>query len=211
VARKLIIDGVQIDDQSDAYVIAEIGHNHQGSLEKAEELIQAAKLAGASAVKLQKRDNRALYTEAAFNRPYENENSFGATYGKHREALEFGRDQYSHLVRYCDNLGITLFATAFDFQSADFLAHLDMPAYKLASGDLRNTPLIEYVAKIGKPLIMSTGAATLEDVRRGYDAARKHSDQVCLLQCTAAYPVRFEEMDLQVINSYRRAFPDASL
>jgi sialic acid synthase len=85
MARSMIINGITINDASDAYVIAEIGHNHQGSVEQAKEMITAAKLAGATAVKLQKRDNRALYTDAFYNKPYENENSFGTTYGEHRE------------------------------------------------------------------------------------------------------------------------------
>ena len=83
-----------------------------------------------------------------------NENSFGPTYGAHREALEFGRDEYQELQAYAGELGITFFATAFDFASADFLAELDMPAYKIASGDLTNTPLLRYVAELGKPMIV---------------------------------------------------------
>jgi N-acetylneuraminate synthase/sialic acid synthase len=98
-----------------------------------------------NAVKLQKRDNRTLYTRAMYNMPYENENSFGPTYGAHREALEFGREEYAELQRYARELGLTMFATAFDFRSADFLADLDMPAYKMASGDLKNIPLLRYV------------------------------------------------------------------
>ena len=90
----------EIGDHTPCYVIAEIGHNHQGSLEKARELFREAKLAGAHAVKLQKRDNRGLYTRAAYNKPYDNENSFGATYGEHREFLEFGADEYTELQAY---------------------------------------------------------------------------------------------------------------
>ena len=85
----------EIGDHTPCYVIAEIGHNHQGSLEKARELFREAKLAGAHAVKLQKRDNRGLYTRAAYDKPYDNENSFGATYGEHREFLEFGANEYT--------------------------------------------------------------------------------------------------------------------
>jgi N-acetylneuraminate synthase/sialic acid synthase len=205
----MTIDGVKIDDASDAYVIAEIGHNHQGSIEKAEELLRSAKYCGAHAVKLQKRDNRSLYTQDYYDRPYENENSFGATYGAHREALEFGKPEYQRLLKLAGEIGITVFSTAFDIPSADFLAELDMPAYKIASGDLRNTPLIRYVAKIGKPVILSTGASTLEDVKRAYNAAREVNDAIAVLQCTASYPAKFEEIDLNVISTYRKEFPDA--
>ena len=100
MSRSLTIDRRTISDDTDCYLIAEIGHNHQGSLEKCRELFHAAKECGADAVKLQKRDNRSLYTRAMYEKPYENENSFGATYGAHREALEFGRAEYVELRRY---------------------------------------------------------------------------------------------------------------
>ena len=209
MSRSITINGKTIDDSTDAYVIAEIGHNHQGSVEKAKEMIQAAKMAGASAVKLQKRDNRALFTKEFFEKPYENENSFGATYGEHREALEFDKGQYQQVIDYSKEIGIDFFATAFDVPSVHFLAELDIPVYKVASGDLTTTPLIEEIAKVGKPMIISTGAATMEDVVRGYEAARKHNDQVAILQCTSGYPCTFEEMNLNVITTYREKFPEA--
>jgi sialic acid synthase len=204
---RLVIDGVEISEDSDCYVIAEIGHNHQGTLEQAKELFRAAKEAGADAVKLQKRDNRSLYTGEFYNRPYENENSFGPTYGAHREALEFERDEYLELKRYAAELGITFFATAFDFASATMLAELDMPAYKIASGDLTNTPLLRFVAELGKPVIFSTGAGTLDDVRRAFDAIAPVNDQLAILQCTAGYPAAWEELDLRVISTYAEVFP----
>jgi sialic acid synthase len=207
VPRTLRIDDVEITDAGDCYVIAEIGHNHQGSVEKAKQLFDEAKSAGAHAVKLQKRDNRGLYTREMFNKPYENENSYGATYGEHREALEFGRPEYKELQAYAVEIGITLFATAFDLASADFLAELDMPAYKVASADLINTPLLRQVASIGKPMILSTGGATLDDVRRGYETVAEINPQVALLQCTAGYPAEWDELDLRVITTYRECFP----
>lgn len=208
MTRRLTIDNVAIDDASDCYVIAEIGHNHQGSLEKAKELIKAAKDAGAHAAKLQKRDNRSLYTREAYDKSYDHENSFGATYGEHREFLEFGKEEYLELQRYARELGITFFATAFDFASADFLAELDVPAFKMASGDILNIPLLEYVARFQKPMVVSTGTATMEEVVRAHRAIAAINKQFCLLQCTAAYPVSFEEMDLNVIGTFRETFPE---
>src|SRR5512146_3317304 len=139
MSRRLVIDGVTIHDDGDCYVIAEIGHNHQGDVEQAKQLIEAAKECGADAVKLQKRSNRTLYTREFFEQPYDNEFSFGRTCGEHREALELSHGEYVELQRHAREVGITFFATAFDFESADFLAELDVPAYKIASGDLRNT------------------------------------------------------------------------
>lgn len=198
-----------VSETSDCFIIAEIGHNHQGDMKKAMELFQAAKECGVDAVKLQKRNNRSLYTKAMYDKPYDNENSYGNTYGEHREALEFGKKEYVELQRYAKELGLVFFATAFDMPSADFLAELDVPIYKVASGDLKNTPLLKHLAKIGKPLIVSTGGATLDDVRRAHDTIMAINSQLCLLQCTAAYPASYEELNLNVITTYQKEFPQA--
>jgi sialic acid synthase len=206
--RTITIENNCINDESDCYIIAEIGHNHQGDLQKAKDLFRSAKECGVNAVKLQKRDNKSLYTKALYNAPYDNENSFGDTYGAHREALEFGRDEYVELKKYAKELGLTMFATAWDFKSADFLAELDMPAYKIASGDVRSLPLLKYIARIGKPMIISTGGATMEDVKRAYHAIMPINPQLCLLQCTAAYPAEAQDLNLNVITTFRKQFPD---
>ena len=207
--RSLTIDGTVIADGTGAYVIAEVGHNHQGSVETAKQMFEEAKRCGANAVKLQKRDNRTLYTSEFFHKPYENENSFGRTYGEHREALEFGRAEYQELFNYAREIGITLLATAFDRPSAEFLADLDLPGYKLASADLSNIPLLRHVAEIGKPMIISTGAATIDDVMRAYDTIKPINSQLAVLQCTANYPANWEELDLRVIETYRELFPES--
>ena len=209
MAGTLKIGTHEIGDHTHCYVIAEIGHNHQGSVEKARELFREAKLAGAHAAKLQKRDNRGLYTRAAYNKPYDNENSFGATYGEHREFLEFGAKEYRELAAYAQELGIDFFATAFDMASAEFLAELDVPAFKIASGDLKSTPLLTRVAAYGKPMIISTGGAVIDDVRRAYDTIMPLNPQLAILQCTAGYPASFEELDLRVITQFRELFPGA--
>jgi N-acetylneuraminate synthase/sialic acid synthase len=209
--RKLTIDGKVIQDDSNCYVIAEIGHNHQGKLETAKEMFKVAKECGADAVKLQKRDNRSLFTKAGYTRPYDNPNSYGETYGEHREYLEFGRDEYKELIDYTKEIGITLFATAFDFNSADFLAKLDMPIYKLASGDLKNIPLLTHIAEFQKPMIVSTGGGTMEDVNRAYDAVMPINQQLCILQCTAGYPAEFDELNLNVITTFRERFPNTTI
>jgi N-acetylneuraminate synthase/sialic acid synthase len=209
MAGRIRIGAHDIGDETPCYVIAEVGHNHQGSLEKAKELFREAHLAGAHAVKLQKRENRTLYTQAAYNKPYDNENSFGATYGEHREFLEFGQREYRELGAYARELGIDFFATAFDLASAEFLAGLDVPAFKIASGDVKSTPLLKRVAGYGKPVIISTGGAVIDDVRRAYDTVMAINPQLAILQCTAGYPAAFEELDLRVIAQFRELFPGA--
>jgi N-acetylneuraminate synthase/sialic acid synthase len=206
--RELVIDSTHINDDSDCYVIAEIGHNHQGSLEKAKEIFLRAKECGVNAVKLQKRDNRSLYTREMYHAPYDTENSFGPTYGAHREALELGWHEYVELKRYTAELGLMMFATAFDFKSANFLAELEMPAFKIASGDLKNIPLLKHVAQFGKPMLVSTGGSAMKDVQRAYDAIMPINTQLCLMQCTASYPAEPENMNLRVIETYREKFPE---
>jgi len=209
--KRLTIAGRSIDETTPCYVIAEIGHNHQGDVEKAKSLFRAAHECGADAVKLQKRDNRSLFTRAMFDKPYDHEASFGRTYGEHREFLEFGESEYRNLREYAAELGIAFFATAFDRPSADFLAALDMPAFKIASGDLKTLPLLEHVARIGKPMLVSTGGATIDDVARAYDAVMAINRQLCLMQCTATYPTSPGEMNLRVLETYAERFPDVVL
>jgi sialic acid synthase len=199
-----------IDDSSPCYVIAEVGHNHQGDLQQCKRLFAAAKGAGASAVKLQKRDNRTLFTQAMYAKPYDNPNSFGATYGEHREYLEFDRTEYLEPKDYARALEIDLFATAFDLPSVEFLEDVDLPAYKVASADVTNVPLLRELAQTGKPIIMSTGGAQFEAVQLAYATLRHHgAEDVAVLQCTAGYPAAWEELDLRVIETYREEFPDS--
>lgn len=205
--RTMKIGSHEIADDAPCYVIAEIGHNHQGSLETCRELFRQAKGCGVSAVKLQKRDNQRLYVRSMYDKPYDHENSFGATYGEHREALELDRDQYAVLQECARELELDFFATAFDFASADVLAGLDVPAFKMASGDLTNIPLLEHTAQFGKPLLVSTGGASMQDVERAYDAVMPINPQFCLMQCTAGYPAGFGELDLRVIQTFRERFP----
>jgi sialic acid synthase len=208
MSRALTIDGFEIRDDGPCYVIAEVGHNHQGDVEQAKRLIDAAKECGVNAVKLQKRSNRTLYTREFYEQPYDNELSFGKTYGEHREALELGADDYRVLLRHAREVGVTLFATAFDVESADLLAELDVPAFKFASGDLRNTPLQRHVAAFGKPMLLSTGGGTMEDIERAVDTILPLNRQLCVLQCTAAYPADVEDLNLNVITTLRERFPE---
>jgi N-acetylneuraminate synthase/sialic acid synthase len=109
---------------------------------------------------------------------------------------------------YAKELEITMFATAFDFSSADFLAKLDVPAVKISSGDAKNIPLLVHVAQFKRPIILSTGGCAMEDVNRAYDAIMPINQQLCLLQCTSGYPASFEELNLRVITTYRNRFPN---
>lgn len=198
-----------ISEDGPCYVIAEIGNNHQGSLETALQMIKVAAGAGADAVKFQKRDNKALYTKDFYNKPYDNENSYGATYGIHRDYLEFGMEEYVQLKKCAAQYNVDFLATAFDFPSVDFLEELGVGAYKVASGDLTSLPLLKYIAKLGKPMFVSTGAGNLDEVRLAYDAILQHNSQLCLLHCTAGYPTEYHDLNLRVIDVFKKEFPKA--
>lgn len=209
MTREFRIGNHVINQESgDSYVIAEIGHNHQGDVQKCKDLFKAAHEAGAHAVKLQKRDNRALFTDEMYDSPYNSENAYAPTYGEHREFLEFNKEQYLELKAYAEELGIFFFSTAFDFPSADFLEDIGIGAYKIASGDLTNIPLLKYVASFGKPMIVSTGGGLMEDVRRAYEAIMPINKNLCIMQCTSGYPPAHEELNLRVIETFYNEFPD---
>jgi N-acetylneuraminate synthase/sialic acid synthase len=206
--RELVVDGRTITRDGPAYVIAEIGHNHQGELEKAKALIHAARECGVDAVKFQKRNNRVLFTRAFYDSPYENENSFGATYGAHRDALELSEPDWFELSQYAREEGVAFVAAAFDEPSADFLAGLGVDAFKFASGDLSNVPFLRYVAAFGKPMFLSTGGGTIEDVDRAVEAVTAVDPQLCVLHCTASYPAEVEDLNLAVIGTLRDRYPE---
>lgn len=206
--RELTIAGRTINDTSPCYVIAEIGHNHGGDVQTACQMIRVAKAVGADAVKLQKRDNATLYSDALLQQPYENEHSFGKTYGAHREALEFTRTGYVICQEEAHRDGVAFFATAFDEPSVDFLVALGVPAIKIASGGLTDHALLKYAAGARVPIILSTGGGTVREIDAAVDTITAVHDQLAILHCTAAYPVRdFAELNLACITQFRERYP----
>lgn len=208
-SKKIKIGDRIISDETDCFVIAEIGHNHQGDIETTKRLIETARYCGVDAVKLQKRNNRFLFTKKYFDSPYNSENAFGPTYGLHRQSLEFGKKAYKYLKRYAEKLGLIFFATAWDHKSADFLKDIGASCFKIASSDVHNIPLLTYVAKFKKPMIVSTGTATIEDVKRAYRSIMAINTKLVLMQCTTTYPAPAHLLDLRVIETYRKEFPGA--
>lgn len=207
--KKIILGKNKIPSDNEPYFIAEIGHNHQGNLENALKMIKVAALYEVNAVKFQKRNNKEVFTKSYYNRPYDNENSFGKTYGEHREFLEFNKDQYKELMKCAKDNNVEFMATAFDYSSIDFLEDLGITSFKFASGDLTNIPLLVYAAKLNKPLFISTGACTLDEIKKTYEEVCKYNDKICLLHCTAGYPTEYENLNLRVIETLKKEFPDA--
>jgi len=197
-----------ITEDSAPYVIAEIGHNHMGSVNVCKSLIYEAAKAGADAVKLQKRDNKSLFTDELFNQPYENKNSYGKTYGLHREALEFNAAQYKELIEYAKRLHITLFATPFDRISLNFCQDLGMPFYKIQSADVPNLLFIDQITDTGKPIIMSTGGASYQQIEDAAEIIAKKGNQLAILHCVARYPARAKDMNFNIIPRLKRKYSE---
>jgi sialic acid synthase len=207
--KKIVFGKSIVHENGPCYFIAELGHNHQGNLKVALDMIKIAAQCGANAVKFQKRDNKMLYTKEMYNKPYDFENSFGLTYGEHREFLEFDRDEYLAIKKCADENNVEFMCTPFDFQSVDFLEDLGITSYKLASGDMTNIPLIEYIAKLKKPLFISTGASQLDEIHIAYDTVLKYHDKLCFLHTICSYPADYSDLNLRFIEVLKKEFPRA--
>ena len=192
------------------YVVAEIGNNHQGSLENALKMVRIAKeYCGVSAVKFQKRDNDSLFTEAFARMPYTGRNSFGVTYGEHRKALELSKSDFCEIRDLCRELKVDLIVTPFDQKSVDLLDSIEIRNYKIASADIDNIPLIEYASKKADLLILSTGCASLEDIDLAYETALQYQSCIGLLHCICKYPPEVEEYNLLSIPVLIERYKDA--
>ncbi len=185
---------VTIGKDGYAWVCAEIGHNHGGDMDRAFQLIEAAAYAGADAVKFQRRNNHLLYTRALYDSPYDNPNSYGPTYGQHREALELTPAQHAGLATAAHSYGLAYGCTPFDPVAVDQIGGI-VDFVKIASGDITNVNLIHRASLLGKPLILSCGGADWNDVQRALGVA----GPAALLHCTMAYPTQPEDLHLSVI------------
>ena len=177
------------------FVVAEIGINHNGRLELAKALIDAAVAAGCDAVKFQKRTIEIVYSAEELARP--RENPFGPTNGDLKRGLEFSADQYAEIDRYCRSKAIEWFASCWDEPSVDFLEQFRPPCYKIASASLTDDDLLRHHRKIGRPLITSTGMSTLEQIDHAVEVLGRQD--LILLHATSTYPSDVEELNLRVI------------
>jgi sialic acid synthase SpsE len=188
------------------HIIAEVGLNHNGSLELARQLIEAAAAAGANAVKFQKRTVDQLAIRTVLDAEDGRFPEFGATYRAIREHLEFGWDQYVALKAGCEANQVEFLCTAFDTVAVDFLERLGVGAYKLASHSLTNLPLLNHVAGIGKPAILSTGMCEWDDIDRAVEVFRSAGTPLTLMHCVSAYPAPVEQSNLGMIGKLRQRY-----
>ncbi|PPR62464.1 MAG: N,N'-diacetyllegionaminic acid synthase [Alphaproteobacteria bacterium MarineAlpha4_Bin2] len=196
------IRGHKIGYRTPVYFIAEIGINHNGSLSIAKSLIDAAVAAGCDAVKFQKRTVEVVYSEEELNRP--RESIFGQTNGELKYGLEFNRDAFIEINDYCQRKNIDWFSSCWDEASIDFMEFFDPPVYKIASACLTDDNLLHYHRGTGKPIILSTGMSSIEQIDHAVDILGKES--LILLHCTSTYPTAVDELNLRVIQSLRDRF-----
>lgn len=197
-----------VDETTAPYVIAEIGVNHEGSLETAKRLIELAHAGGADAAKFQTYKAETLasrHSPAYWDLTKEPTTSQFELFRKHDR---FGDPEYLALAGHCREVGIDFLSTPFDDHAVDFLEPL-MPFYKIASADLTNIPFLRRIAAKGKPVVLSTGASTLAEIEIAVEELRCHgATELALLHCVLNYPTPCENAHIDMIDGLRRAYPD---
>jgi N-acetylneuraminate synthase len=204
MAREIKIGNRLAGDGHPAYIIAEIGINHNGDLNVAKQMIDAAVHAGVDAVKFQKRTPEVSTPPEQQKQMRETPWGY-ITYLEYRYKVEFGEAEYREIDRYCKNKGITWLASVWDEQSVDFLSKFDTPAYKVPSASLTDHNLLRHVRKAGKPMVISTGMSTIDQIKTAVDVIG--TDNLVIMHCTSTYPCDPEELNLRMIPALREMFP----
>ena len=200
--NKVKIWNKKIGENEPAFIAAEIGINHNGDIAIAKKLIDIAVEAGCDAVKFQKRTIEIIYTKEELAKP--RENPFGGTNGDLKRGLEFGEEEYAEINRYCKEKGIIWYASCWDEPSVDFIEKFNPPCYKIASASLTDDNLLKHTKAKGKPLILSTGMSTMEEINHAVNILGK--ENLVLLHCTSTYPSDPKELNLKVIQKLKEEF-----
>jgi sialic acid synthase SpsE len=192
--------GREIGNNKECFIVAEIGNNHQGRFDLAAVMIEEAAKAGADAVKFQKRDIPSLLTSYMYNQPYKSPDSFGPTYGKHREALELSIEDFSRLKEIAEQKGLIFFSSVWDEKSLHEVNSLGVEIIKICSADLVNIPLLRKAASLSKIIFLSTGMSTIEEIDVAVEEISSLNDKLILLHCNSSYPCDEEQIALPVIS-----------
>lgn len=205
MTREIKLGNKVVGDGHPAYVIAEIGINHNGDLDVARQMIRAAAHAGADAVKFQKRTPEVCTPPEQQKQMRETPWGY-ISYLDYRYKVEFDKEAYTEIDKLSRELGIDWFVSVWDEQSVDFMEQFDTPAYKIPSASMTDHNLLRHVRKTGRPLIVSTGMSTMEQIHRAMDAVGL--DNLIIMHTTSAYPCDPDELNLKMIETLRREFPD---
>ena len=192
-----------INNDSPCFVIAEIGVNHNGSVELAKEMVREAQKCGADAVKFQCFRANAMKDKGLKRAKYQGKGTQYEMLGK----LELSFNEFRELKRDCDKRKIMFLSSAFDKKCVDFLDKLGVPAFKVGSGEITNLSLLEHIAKKGKPIILSTGMADMVEVANAVNTIEQHNKQIILLHCTSNYPTLLKDVNLKAITTLQEVFP----
>lgn len=202
MSKKVKIGNKIVGDGNPCFIIAEIGINHNGSVSLAKKMIDIAVTTGCDAVKFQKRTVDVVYTKEELAK--ERNSVFGTTNGDLKRGLEFGEDEYKIIDEYCKEKGILWFASCWDEQSVDFIDKFNVPCYKIASASLTDDDLLKYTRSKGKPILLSTGMSTLDEIRHAVKILGE--ENLIIYHCTSTYPSNAEETNLKAIESFKKEF-----
>jgi N-acetylneuraminate synthase len=204
MSREIKLGNRMVGDGHPAYIIAEVGINHNGDIEIAKKIIDAAVHAGVDAVKFQKRTPD--ISTPPDQQTQMRETPWGyITYLHYRYKVEFNEEQYREIDRYCREKKIDWLVSVWDEPSVDFMEKFETPAYKIPSSSLTDHTLLKYVRKTGKPLIISTGMSTMNQIKRAVDVVG--NENLIIMHCTSTYPCEPEELNLNMIGTLRKEFP----
>jgi N-acetylneuraminate synthase len=208
MSRTVRIGDRIIGDGQSIFTIAEIGINHNGSLELAKRLVDGAALAGCSAVKFQKRTPELCVPRDQWH--IERDTPWGRlTYIEYRHRIELSHDDYAAIDHHCRDRGILWFASCWDEQAVDFMEAFDPPAYKAASASLTDHALLQKMKRSGRPLLISTGMSTIDEIEVAVEAIG--CDQLCIAHSTSAYPCKPDELNLRMIHTLQEMYPEVPI
>jgi len=200
------------------YIIAEAGQNHNGSMKMAKQLIDMVampiidkafnrELKGVDAIKFTKRDMTEELTKAEYNKIYDSPNSFGRTYGEHREKLELSYEQHIELFKYAKSKGLDFVETFTSIKTLELLEYIDVKYIKVASRDLVNIPLLDEIGKTKKPVILSTGMGGIPEIDKAIETINKYHEDIIILHCLSQYPADYQYLNLRSISFLKDRYP----
>ena len=206
MVKEINLSNYKISENNYPFIIAEIGNNHNGDMNIAKKLIDEAKKCEVNAVKFQTKDIETAFPQELLNKNYEGQNSFGKTYREHKQALELSFDQLKELKRYSEKKNLIFFSTPFDIKSLELLSNLNQEIYKISSFHVTDLKLVEAVAAKKKPVIMSTGMSTIDEIDEAVKLLDKYECEYIIMHCVSSYPSNPKDLNLRAINVLRNRY-----